>query len=65
MSETRKIKRVSPQEVEEIYRLYAKYGSYAEVARITGRSASTIGRYISGRGIPKSLQHLMNEKLVK
>ena len=39
-------KAVTPDEVKEFHRLYEQYGSYAEVARRTGRSASTIGKYI-------------------
>lgn len=41
------IKRVTPEEVKEFYRLYEVYGTYAEVARQTGRSASTVSRYLS------------------
>ena len=58
-------KRVSPAEAIEFYRLFEKYGSYAEVARITGRSASTIGRYISGKGIPNALQHAIDQTIAK
>ncbi len=65
MSETKKRKAVSPDEVKEFYRLYEKHGSYAEVARITGRSASTIGRYISGRKVPKALQHAIDQTIAK
>ena len=64
MSEVKR-RRVSPDEVKEFYRLYEKHGSFAEVARITGRSASTIGRYISGKGIPKALQHAIDQTITK
>lgn len=40
-------KRVTPEEVKEFFRLYEKYGTFAEVARRTGRSASTVSRYCS------------------
>lgn len=38
--------RVTPEEVKKIYQLYKKHGSYAEVARLIGRSPSTVARYI-------------------
>lgn len=47
-------KRITPAEVKEFHRLYHKYGSYAEVARRTGRSASSVRRYVGGETI-KSL----------
>lgn len=47
-------KRVSPAEVKEFHRLYAIYGTYAEVARRTGRSASSVRRYVGGETV-KSL----------
>jgi hypothetical protein len=47
-------KRITPQEVKEFHRLYAIHGTYAEVARITGRSASSVKRYVGGESV-KSL----------
>lgn len=44
-------KRITPQEVIEFHRLYKQYGSYAEVARRTGRSASSVRRYVGGENI--------------
>lgn len=44
-------KRITPAEVKEFHRLYNIYGSYAEVARRTGRSASSIRRYVGGETI--------------
>ena len=44
-------KRITPQEVMEFHRLYKIYGSYAEVARRTGRSASSVRRYVGGENI--------------
>lgn len=58
-------KAVSPDEVETFHKLYAKYGSYAEVARRTGRSASTVGRYIRKDKIPKALKHASERALLK
>jgi len=64
MSEVKR-RRVSPDEVKEFYRLYEKHGSFAEVARITGRSASTIGRYLNKKGIPKPLQHAIDQTIIQ
>ena len=60
------IKRVSPDEVKEFFRLYEKYGNYARVAEITGRSASTIGRYIrGGKDAPQALKHATRQTIGK
>ena len=56
-------KRVSPEDMETIYRLYDKYGNYAEVARRTGWSASTIGRYIRMKGSPPALRHAAGKNI--
>ena len=58
-------KPVSPEEVKEFYRLYEKNGSYAEVARITGRSASTIGKYIRMAGMTKAHRHAVERAMGK
>lgn len=49
------IKRITPEEVKEFYRLYQKYGTYAAVAKETGRSASSVARYIKAANL-KPLQ---------
>lgn len=54
-------KAVTPEEVKEFYRLYEKHGSYAEVARITGRSASTVAKYIRMKGTPPIVKHTFEE----
>jgi len=41
-------KRITPAEVKEFHRLYKIYGTYSEVARKTGRSESSVRRYVSG-----------------
>lgn len=58
-------KAVTPEEVKEFYRLYEKHGSYAEVARITGRSASTIGKYIRMAGMTKAHKHAVEQTICK
>ena len=58
-------KPVSPEEVKEFFRLYEKHGSYAEVARITGRSASTIGKYIRMAGMTKAHRHAVGQTIGK
>lgn len=47
-------KPVTPEEVRKFHKLYAQYGNFAEVARRTGRSASTIGKYIRMNGMTKA-----------
>lgn len=54
-------KPVTPEEVKEFYRLYEKHGSYAEVARITGRSGSTVAKYIRMKGTPPIVKHTFEE----
>ena len=54
-------KRITPQEVQEFHRLYKIYGSYAEVARKTGRSASSIRRYVRGENV-KALAKAASQK---
>ena len=44
-------KRITPAEVMEFHRLYKIYGSYAEVARKTGRSVSSVRRYVGGESV--------------
>lgn len=51
------------EEAEEFHRLYEKHGSYAEVARITGRSASTIGKYIRMAGMTKAHRHAVEQTI--
>lgn len=58
-------KAVTPDEVKEFYRLYEKHGSYAEVARITGRHASTISRYIRMAGVTKAHRHAVERAMGK
>lgn len=54
-------KAVTPAEVKEFHRLYEQYGSYAEVARRTGRSASTIAKYIRMKGTPPIVKRTFEE----
>lgn len=56
-------KPVTPEEVKEFFRLYEKHGSYAEVARISGRSASTIGKYIRMAGATKAHRHAVEQTI--
>lgn len=58
-------KSVSPEEVKEFHRLYEKHGGYAEVARITGRSTSTIEKYIRMAGMTKAHRHAAEQTLEK
>ncbi|MDO4388790.1 MAG: helix-turn-helix domain-containing protein, partial [Eubacteriales bacterium] len=56
-------KAVTPDEVKKFHRLYEQYGSYAEVARRTGRSASTIGKYIRMAGMTKAHRHAVEQTI--
>lgn len=40
------VKRVTEEEIQEINKLYYELRSYAAVAKITGRSAGTVKKYV-------------------
>ena len=54
-------KRVTPEEIKQFHKLYQEYGSFAAVARLTGRSASTISRYVQVKGAPRMAAHTFKE----
>ena len=56
-------RRVTAAEVREFYRLYAECQTYAEVARRTGRSASTVARYLKLPSAPKSIRQIVREAM--
>ena len=58
-------KAVTPEEVKEFFRLYEKYGNYVRVAEETGRSPSTIGRYIRKGKIPSALKQAIDQTIIK
>lgn len=58
-------KPVTPEEAKEFHRLYEVHGSYAEVARRTGRSASTVGKYIRMAGMTKAHKHAVEQTIGK
>ena len=37
-------------------RLYLKLGTYAAVARETGRSASSVSKYVQMKGVPQNIR---------
>ena len=49
-------KHITPVEVIEMQRLYAQYGTYAAVARETGRSPSTVARYVKMENVPQAIK---------
>lgn len=55
-------KNVSPAEVEEMVRLYKVYGTYAAVAKVMGRSASTVSRHLNQK-ITKSMKIAINNNI--
>ena len=58
-------RRVTAAKVREFYRLYAECQTYAEVARRTGRSASTVARYIKLSGTPKAMQEIIYKSVME
>ncbi len=48
--------RVSPQEVIQMQRLYKELGTFAAVARATGRSASSVSKFVQMKGVPNSIR---------
>lgn len=58
-------KRVTPEEIKDFFRLYEIHGSYAAVAKITGRSAATIAKYVKTQGQYKSLKMAARHEITK
>lgn len=54
-------KHITPAEVIEMQRLYVQYGTYAAVARETGRSASSVAKYIKMENIPQAIRIAVQE----
>jgi hypothetical protein len=48
--------RITPEEIVEMHRLYRIYGTYAAVAKETGRSASSVSKYVKMEGIPRNIK---------
>lgn len=49
-------KRITPEEIVEMKRLYRQFGTYAAVARETGRSATSVSKYVQMKGIPQNIR---------
>lgn len=58
-------KRVTEAEIILFHKLFDEYHNYAEVARRTGRSASTISRYIGLKNKPNIMRHTTHRAIVK
>lgn len=56
-------RRVTAEEIRAFYKLYAQCQNFAEVARLTGRSASTVARYIKLQNAPKSVRQIVREAM--
>ena len=54
-------KHITPAEVIEMQRLYVQYGTYAAVARETGRSASSVAKYIKMENVPQAIKIAVQE----
>lgn len=57
-------KRITPEEVIRFNQLYAKYGNFADVARETGRSASSVARYVQPK-VGKAYINAMQQQISK
>lgn len=58
-------RRVTAEEIRAFYKLYAQCQSFAEVARRTGRSASTVARYIKIPGTPKVMRQVIHKSVIE
>lgn len=54
-------KHITPAEVIEMQRLYVQYGTFAAVARETGRSASSVAKYIKMENVPQAIKIAVQE----
>ena len=54
-------KHITPAEVIEMQRLYVQYGTYAAVALKTGRSASSVAKYIKMENVPQAIRIAVQE----
>ena len=54
-------KHITPAEVIEMQRLYVQYGTYAAVALATGRSASSVAKYIKMENVPQAIKIAVQE----
>lgn len=57
--------RVTPEEIVLINQLYPKYGTYVAVARVVGRSASSVAKYVKLAGTPRIVKHTFKEVVRK
>ena len=58
-------KRITPEEIKQFHRIFAECHNYAEVARQTGRSASTVRKYIGMKNKPNVLQYTTHQVLIQ
>lgn len=56
-------KRVTSEEIVEMNRLYQQIGNYADVAKIVGRSASTVARYVKLSRTPQIVREVFKESI--
>ena len=45
-----------PEEIIAMQRLYRQLGTYAAVARVIGRSASSVSKYVQMKGVPDNIR---------
>ena len=49
-------KHITPEEIVEMQRLYRTHGTYAAVAKIIGRSPSSVSKYVQMKDIPRNIR---------
>lgn len=57
--------RVTPKEAVKMILLYDELGTYAAVGRKVGRSGSTVKKFVTLQGVPKSLRIVVLNEMKK
>ena len=47
---------VTPQEIVQMHRLFKELGNYIAVARVVGRSSTTVSKYVQMKGVPQNIR---------
>ena len=53
-------KHVTPEEIIKMKVLYQQYGTYEAVAKIVGRSGSTVSKYVQMNDFPQNIKIAMD-----
>jgi hypothetical protein len=49
-------RRVTPQEIVQMHRLFKELGNYTAVARVVGRSSTTVSKYVQMKGVRQNIR---------